>query len=97
MRHTYDDDGSELLMSPDVVEESSCLDFTYSSHTIANRLLDEMVHSTDRTAELDWNIMADEDELRRRVDAQKGSAKAALETAANGEDPFHSAYHRLAK
>lgn len=102
VRHdTSEDEGGDI---PALIEESSCIDFTYSSDPRAIRLLDELVHGVDRAAEVDWIILADEEEMRRRVAAQKESGIAAAAKASSSspsakleDDPFHAAYHRLQK
>lgn len=89
---------SQPHVSHDGSAELSCVDFTYPSHPIALSIIDELVHTTSRDAELDWAITADAEELAARVAADRmPAANTHSPNAAGVADPIHNGYQALHK
>lgn len=52
--------------------EEECIDFTYPSSDVAEEYLENLVSRLPQEAELGWQLLADDEELARRVEVQKG-------------------------
>lgn len=63
-------------------EQEECIDFTYPSSVVAQEDIENIERFLPQEAELRWQLLADDEELTRRVDRQKRQSLSAEATKA---------------